>query len=71
MQRFHVVGKTDSLKENQKYKEIPIEFLWDYIMQQHGILCWKYASYLEQIGLKTFTQVYGHQIQIKIRTFWR
>ena len=38
-QHFHVVGKTDSLKENQKYKEIPVEFLWDYIIQQHGTLC--------------------------------
>ena len=26
-QHFHVVGKIDSVKENQKYKEISVEFL--------------------------------------------
>lgn len=28
-------------------------------MQQHGILCWKYANYLEKIRLKTLAGVYG------------
>ena len=37
-------------------------------MQQHGILCWKYVNYLQKMGLKTLTGVYGHQIK-KITTF--